>query len=306
MTNASFRLTASDGYKVTGVKWIPSNEINAIMILAHGMAEIIDRYDEFATFLVDNGIAVYGYNQRGHGPQASPIGHLNKKEWILMRTDLEMVSKMAIAEYPMLPCFILGHSMGSFLLRDLMNHTDLSQYTGIILSGVGFPSKIELVMGRLFSRLNLLFYGRMHRSNFINKVVFGNNNKNIESPKTSFDWLTRDEKIVNDYIDSPYCGNIHTSGFFNEFFSSIYRTLYSEKTHYENLPKMMIFSGASDPVGDYGKGSQKTTNDYILRGVDVTYKLYPDARHELLNEINRKEIYQTVLVWIQKQMRHRT
>lgn len=298
-----YEFTSFGEVAVKGYKWIKDTEPNYLLIISHGMAEVIDRYEEFAEFLLENNIFVYGHSHRGHGKTAlsvNELGYIGENGWMKMKEDLRAVVEMAKYEYPDVPTVLLGHSMGSFLARDFI--LDYSyMLDGIILSGTGFLSKLELYFARRFSGLELARLGPYKPSKKLNDLSFGKYNKKIKNPNTEFDWLSRDKGIVEKYIESEYCGAIHPASFYDELSSNLYRIFYTDifKNIKENLP-MLVFSGDQDPVGKYGRAVKKTASYYKAQGFLVTLKLYSGGRHEMLNEINRYEVYSDILAWIYK------
>lgn len=299
----AFELDSYGELKLKGYKWMTQEPVKGILILSHGMAEHIDRYDDFATFLNSHGFHVYGHSHRGHGKTAGSIaqlGILGENGWMKAKEDLRRVVQMGIEDCPHCPIFVLGHSMGSFLLRDfLLDYSDVIE--GAILSGTGFAPKWKLKLGKNIAAVQSKIKGTKHPSKLVDRLTFSSYNKAIKSPKTEFDWLSRDDEKVRAYIDDVYCGQVHSAGFFYDFSSNLLRILYAPV--FENkktqLP-IFIFSGDEDPVGDYGKGVVKSKKYYESEGFHTSLKLYPGGRHEMLNEINRDEVYNDVLNWLTK------
>lgn len=300
----SYTLDSYGEMTIKGYKWFDEQPKRGIIVLAHGMAETIERYDALANFLVKNGFVVYGYSHRGHGKTAGAIdklGIIGDSGWIKMKEDLRRAVDLGVTEYPGLPVFIIGHSMGSFLLRDYL--LDYSQtLKGAIISGTGFMPSMLLRLGRGIAAMECKIKGCKHPSKLIDKIAFGRNNKGIKNPITPFDWLSRDASIINAYMKDPFCGQMHTAGFFYEFFDNLLRILYTDSFSQkkENLP-LLILSGDSDPVGDYGRGVRRTQSYYEQHGFKTQLKLYPRGRHEMLNEINRLEVFQDILEWLNEQ-----
>ena len=218
----AYTLDSFGEVNIKGYKWFGDAPAKGIVLISHGMAETIDRYDAFANHLVEAGFVVYGHSHRGHGQTAgsvSNLGILGDNGWMKMKEDLKRALLMAKKEYPELPAFILGHSMGSFLLRDfLMDYSQMLD--GAIVSGTGFMPAPLLKVGRLIAGIECKLKGTKHPSKLIDKISFGGNNKRIENPQTPFDWLSRDAKAVEKYIDDPFCGVVHSSGFFYDFFDN--------------------------------------------------------------------------------------
>lgn len=287
---------------VRGHKWHnPELEPVGIVVISHGMAEHILRYEPFAEFLLDHRFVVYGHSHRGHGETAQSIdglGYLGTDGWNRMVADLETVIAMARSEYPQKPITIFAHSMGSYVARDWMTR-GYRAVSGIILSGTGYPSKIDLQIGLLLANLELTISRRDRPSKMLDKLSFGKFNARIENPKTPFDWLSRDEAIVKAYIESPYCGQIHPSGFFVEMAEALLRILYGKADGLRPEYPIFVLSGEADPVGGYVKGVMKVVNQYKNAGFKVATRLFPEGRHEMLNEINRQEVQASILKWLE-------
>lgn len=296
------KLTMRDGVKLHMRKWIPERP-QAAVLLIHGMAEHIDRYDDFACFLKANGIAVYGYDQRGHGKTAGHVdglGYFGTAGWPGVVEDCHEVVKHIKGEYPDIPLFLMGHSMGSFISRSYM-HT-YAGVQGLILSGTGadtgFLGRLLLGMVTISEKLR----GPKAEAKLISKLTNDELLKQIKPSRTPFDWLSRDEKIVDKYIEDPYCGTVFSTSFYRGLFKTV--TFVNSVRCVSVYPKSMpvfLFSGDRDPVGDYGKGVEKVKELLEVTGQeDVRLRLYKDARHECLNELNKEEVYRDILSWIEE------
>ena len=303
MTKTPFSINSFEDDHLAGYIWQPDSmeNLNGIVVISHGMAEVIERYDAFCMHLCEKNFVIYGVNQRGHGPNAQMLGYLGEDGWYKMKEDLKHIVEYAKSNIPDKPCYVLGHSMGSFVVRDfLIDYSYL--VNAVILSGTGFPPSLPIKFGKWLASNDMKKHGPKHINTFIDKMVFGNYNKKIESPKTPFDWLSRDSEIVNDYIQNPYCGVIHPSSFFYLFFSAIQRITQSIPfNNFKPSIPMLLISGDSDPVGDYGKGVKKSAEFYKTIGFNAEVKLFKDGRHEMLNEINRVEVFETISDWLLKQ-----
>lgn len=278
--------------------WLPENEPTAVIQLVHGMAEHIDRYDATARALVKAGYAVVGHNHLGHGTAARIKGYFAEKNgWQHLIDDVHILRQRIQMHNPGTPYILLGHSMGSFVVRCYM-----AQYAeglaGVILSGTGFFPKAVAMLGLSVANLVCLCGGEKKPSKLINSIAFGGSNKLFKPARTDFDWLTRDDAIVDSYVADPYCGFIFTGSAYRDFFSGLDRLTQVGKVP-SDLPVLM-FSGEKDPVGS-GDGVNKVAQQLREAGVkQVDVKLYPDARHEMLNEINREEVWQDIIRWIEE------
>jgi alpha-beta hydrolase superfamily lysophospholipase len=302
MKTETFTFKDETGLDVFVYKWVPSGTIKAVVQIAHGMAETAARYEGLAEQLTANGYLVYAHDHRGHGKTAGDvkkIGILGDDSFHFMVQNMRQLQGIINEQNPGLPVFLLGHSMGSFLLQRylcLYGH----HIQGAVLSGSNGHGGLLLEFGRLLARWEVFWRGRDTRSNLINKLSFGDYNKPFKPNRTSFDWLSRDEAEVDKYIANPYCGGVFSGGFFYDFFEGL--KLIQAKKEIQKIPKdlpIFILSGDKDPVGKFGKGVMKLVQAYKRMGqMNVHHKLYPGGRHEMLNETNRKEVMQDIITWL--------
>lgn len=279
------------------------NPIGILQII-HGMAEYIDRYDDFARFMVGKGFVVVGDDHLGHGDSVGEngtYGYFCKKDpaTVLVR-DEHRLKKLMEAKYPGVPYYILGHSMGSFIARNYLNRYG-SGIQGMIVMGTGNQSKALLGASKVLVGLTGFFCGEKHVAKFINKLAFGTYNRAIEDVKTNVDWLTKDEAIVDKYIADERCGFTFTVNGFRGLFELIYRL--QKPKNLVTIPKkipVFFVSGEEDPVGDYGEGVIGAKNDLVRAGLEnVSMKLYPGDRHEILNETDKDIVYQDIYEWLE-------
>lgn len=297
-------MTVSDHSKVYVKKWFKQNEQpKAIVQIAHGMAEHIERYNDFATFLVNNNIFVYGNDHRGHGKTGEQQGRFgyfsDTNGFRRVATDIYELTNHIKSEYPNTPLFLFGHSMGSFLARKYIQDYSLL-IDGVILSGTGYHTKVTTQLAkRLAEKLS-----PKEKSNLLNKLVFQAYNKKIPRHETEFDWLTRDKQAVQQYIADPYSGFVPTARFFYDLMDGL--QMIQQKEANQSIRKelpIFIMSGDADPVGNYGKGIWKTAHYYRSVGLkDLKVMLFAGGRHELLNEINKDEVYETIYEWITRKI----
>ena len=295
--------TCSDGHKLAYNLWLPSGDrIKAFVQILHGMAEYSDRYEKFALFLNSKGIGVFAPDHRGHGDTANPdeVGWFYESNgWERVCKDAFELADYITSLYSVSTTFLLGHSMGSFLARTLMvEHLDF--YSGVILSGTGANRGIEGKLGEFICKREIKKNGTKSRGTIVNKFFFKSLNKHIENSKTDFDWLSCDSNEVEKYIRDPKCGFICTYQFFLDLFEGI--KIANDPLKAAAIPKdlpILIISGENDPVGNMGKGVKKVYKLYKNAGIaDVSLKLLPNARHEILNEINKQEVYDIITSWI--------
>lgn len=290
--------------KIHAVKWKPDVEKPVcIFQIVHGMAEHIERYDEFATFLAQKGILVVGDDHLGHGksvPEGGTYGYFCKEDaaGVLVR-DEHRLKKIMQEQYPGVPYLILGHSMGSFIVRNYLFHYG-SGIGGAIIVGTGMQSKFTLLAARTVTAIQKWFLGPKHVGKFIDKASFGKFNDRFSPARTNADWLSRNEENVDRYLADPMCGFVFTLNGFAALFQLIHNCYDAEKI--EKMPKqlpVLLLSGADDPVGNYGKSVENVYRSYLEHGMqNVQMKLYEKDRHELLNEVDREQVYGEIYRWI--------
>lgn len=286
---------------------MPDGEPKAIVQIAHGIAEYIERYDDFMSFLAENGFIAVGNDHLGHGKSfvnEGDMGYLADKDgWWHIVDDVEILRVLMNHKYPKLPQVIFGHSMGSFVAR-----SHLIRYPGAfdaaIISGTGNQGKALVKGGLTMGNLVKAFNGAHHYSNFLNNLAFGTYNKIYENPRTDYDWLTRNEAIVDKYIADPLCGFVPSCGLFLDMMVGV--DFITEKSNLKDMKKdvpVFFVSGTMDPVGERGKGVMKAYNNFKKAGMkDVEIRLYVDGRHEMLNEINNEEVYTDILKWLKRKI----
>lgn len=303
-TFKDFYFNSSTGKnKIHARMCVPDAEPRAIVQIIHGIAEYIDRYDEFMSFLADNGIIAVGTDHLGHGKSIESEEQTGffayDNGWDYAVRDEEVLRLAMHENYPELPIIVFGHSMGSFMARTLLiRYPDA--FNAAIISGTGNQGAAlvngGLIMGNLVTGLK----GAHHYSKFLNNLAFGSYNKIYDNPKTEYDWLSRDEANVQKYIDDPLCGFIPSCSLFRDMMTGV--KFITNKKNLTAMNKDMpvyFMSGDMDPVGECGKGVQKAYNNFIEAGMkDVSIKLYPGGRHEMLNEINKDEVYTDILAWL--------
>ncbi|WP_310550861.1 alpha/beta hydrolase [Paenibacillus glufosinatiresistens] len=308
MSEQCFWMTDPVGVDIHIYSWLPDagQPLRGAVQIAHGMCETAGRYAEFAEALNTAGFAVYAGDHRGHGRTAGAVnllGDAGEDGFYWMRRDLTGIAGIIRERHPELPLFLMGHSMGSFLVQKLMGEDGPELYDGFLLTGSNGPRRL-LALGEWMARSQNWLRGDLHRSVLLNTVVFGTYNRSFSPVRTAFDWLSRDPEEVDRYIADPYCGAICTTRFFRDFFRLL-RELHTEETLAGLSPDkpVFLFSGDKDPVGLAGKGMIALADLYRSRGIrDVELKLYPGGRHELLHETNRAEVTADVLDWLQRHL----
>lgn len=285
----------------------PDGEVRGIVQIAHGIAEHVERYDDFARFLAENGFAVFANDHLGHGKSVNDESELGffaeTGGWEMVVEDMRKLHDLASEQHPDLPYFLFGHSMGSFLARTYIIYfrTGLD---GVILSGTGQQPKALVVGGKLLGKLEMSKNGAMYKSKKLNDLAFGKYNDGFDTTRTISDWLSRDEAEVDKYIADPLCGYIPSAGLFHDMMCGI--EFISKPRNLQRMKKdlpVYFMSGDADPVGENGKGVLRAYRSFLNAGMkDVAVKLYHEGRHEMLNELNKAEVYKDILNWIESEI----
>ncbi len=280
---------------------IDYGSIKGVVQISHGMAEYSNRYSRFAVELCKAGYAVFISDHVGHGASVSSremlgfFGEAKGEETFI--DDLKILTDMAKAEYPDLPFFMLGHGMGSLIAR---KYTAKYGYLldGVIYSGTS-GENVALGVGLLLANTMIKQNGPMHRSDVLDTIAFGAYNRKTQK-RTERDWSTRDEAEVDRIIADDLCGYKYTVSGMKVLFTTLKQV--TTRRWYNTIPLSMpifLISGSMDPVGDYSKGVKEVYRMLKKTGhKNVTMKIYEGARHEILNEINREEVYADIIEWI--------
>ncbi len=300
------RFTSSDGRsRVHGWVYAPNTPPVGMLQISHGMCEYIHRYHHFMEALCQLGFVVFGNDHIGHGESSDPenYGYFGEKNgYRHLVADLHRMSVIVKEKYPSLPLFLFGHSMGSFVARLYLSKY-ASDVDGAILCGSSGPNPLAKG-GILAASAAIKLKGSMWRSPQLSSLAFGNYNSKYDPQRTSFDWLTRDESIVDSYMQDAGCMFLFTASGLRDLFTMV--SLCNEKKWFRSLPKnlpVLLISGDMDPVGDYGKGIMTIHQKLLEAGMmDVSMILYPGARHELLNELNREEVLTDIHNWLKDQL----
>lgn len=292
-------LTAADGREIKLFAWLPEQEVRHVMVLSHGMAEHIQRYETFALACNAVGIAVYGANHRGHGRDAEVLGHYaDNNGWQKVISDLDLIID-DVAKRHTAPLVLLGHSMGSFIAQQyaILHGRKLD---GLVLSGSNYQNPVMYKLAALVSKVEKMRIGANSPSRFLDFISFGAFNGKFKPVRTASDWLSRDPVQVDKYINDDYCGFPCSPQFWLDFMSGL--TTISKKSEIAKIPNQLpiyIFSGDKDPVGLQGKGVLALEQHITNNGCDnVQCKLYPGGRHEMLNESNTDEVFNDVTNWV--------
>ena len=285
MAPSQFSYPSSDGLQITAYRWDPDGPPVAAVQITHGMGEHALRYDHVARALAEQGFAGYAQDHRGHGATADPAapGDLGEGSWPALVGDIGRLSAVIRTEHPGLPLILLGHSMGSFAVQQyLLDHS--ADVDGVILTGTAVIDLLEPALD-LSQPLDLALF-----------------NAAFQPARTDYDWLSRDDAMVDAYVADPMCGFGIDTGATKAMFEGARRLAEPGQVGAmrPDLP-VYIAAGEADPVNGGLALLTPLADRYRAAGLtDVTVRTYPQARHEILNEINRDEIIAAMISWINR------
>ena len=296
-----FYYLSQDGVtQIHAVEWIPEGEVKAVLQICHGMVEHIGRYHDFAEFMASHGFYVIGHDHLGHGHSVTDskklgyFGEPDGNDYVV--GDIHQLRVMVAEKYPSIPYFMLGHSMGSFLLRQYLGlHSE--GLAGAIVMGTGEQPSIVLAAGKLVCKVIGTVKGWYYRSEFVNNLAVGSYRKKLGAA-----WLSKNLENVEKYAADPLSGFIFTVDAYYHMFNGMARMNRQEKKEMtlKTLPIFFV-AGKEDPVGNYGKGVENVYQKYVAAGYeDVSIKLYEEDRHEILNELDRDVVFDDILTWLEK------
>lgn len=303
-----FTQEVKNGLVLQGYSWrTPGVSVRAALLIMHGMTEYALRYHEFSSFLADNGVLVFAFDMRGHG-KTSP-DYLNRGHFaddggaLLLAEDLlniqSRVKDVLIKDgYGDIPLFLYGHSLGSLIVLKALAVAKGEGLSGVVLSGLPeCPAATDA--GLLLARLQSRMFGRHAEGKFLTRLAFGAYNKRINPVRTSKDWLSRDEAIVDAYVADPDCMFFFkTSGFVGLLELTKQSIDKRQLDGLEPSLSVLLIAGEEDPCSGYGKAPRILAERFRAAGHEVTLKIYPGARHEVHNEINRADVYRDALSFI--------
>lgn len=292
-------LESDDGHRILVNCWQPDGEVRALMHIFHGLGEHAARYDRFARESVAHGYVVVAHNHRGHGEDCAPngLGHYaDDNGWNRVINDALQVQQDLIRRFPGLPLILFGHSMGSHIAQSfVMRHPE--HVSALVLSGSTWPNRLQLRMGQFLATVAVWINGSQEKSALLNKMSFGDFNKRFSPNRTEFDWLSRDPLEVDKYVADPMCGAPSSNQLWKDLLGGMLEISTAKAVaKIPDLP-VLILGGTLDPVG----GASRLTalaDAYRANGHSrVTLSVYPDGRHEMLNETNRDAVTKDIHEW---------
>ena len=311
VTKNEFKVLSSDGiHTLSGVIYVPDGEVKGFFHIVHGMTEYIGRYDKIMSELTQEGWICFGYDNLGHGHTVndkSELGFIaSKKGWDLLCKDVKVFCDAVRAHFPHLselPYVLMGHSMGSFIVRlasEKYVHPDK-----LIIMGTG-GSNPAAAPGLILIELIKLFRGKKHVSKLIYKLAFGGYNKPFTSesdtlPDAPQPWITNDSNVRKAYMNDEFCNFLFSVTAMGDLIRLMKYS--NRRAWFKNLPKdipVLLVSGKDDPVGNFGCGVEQVYSRLKKQNAIVERKLYTNARHEILNDITYPEVKKDILSFLQK------
>jgi alpha-beta hydrolase superfamily lysophospholipase len=299
--------SSGDGITIYVYRWLPADlaQAKGVLHIVHGSIEHAMRYDRFAQFLVQNGYIVVASDYRGHGKTGAEndqfnIFSLQDNGWRMTVEDLHDLNQQIATDYPNKPLVMMGHSMGSFLVRHYMGvhgHT----LAGAIIMGTGRAAQWLTQTAQVIAKLLRMVGDKKRLTPFMHKLVYGQLNDAMDNPKTDYDFLSRDSAEVQKYIDDPWCGNTITVDYAHEFATGlmVINDPYFIKQTRTDIP-LLFTSGKADPVGGEDANFVHEVAQMYRDGGNehITVTIYDEARHEILNETNRDQVMADILAWM--------
>lgn len=291
------------GGKIHACRWEPDEAPKAVVQLVHGIAEYVERYDTFARFLNSLGYLVVAEDHMGHGGSIcneTPKGCF-KGGWMSAIADSYRLLEDTHKAFPDIPYVLFGHSMGSFMARSILAKYPDSGISAAVICGTAWMATPVVAMGAMLCKASCLLRGETKTNKMLSDIAFGKNNDRVEHPRTKSDWLSRDDAIVDAYEADPLCGFLPSAGLLRDMMNGI---LYIQKNDTLNAMKkdlpILFIAGGDDPVGDYGDGVRKAAEEFKKHGMkDVSVKIYPLCRHEILNELNKEAVFADIVKWME-------
>ena len=277
---------------------------HGVVQISHGMAEHLGRYENFISYLNEEGFHVIIHNHRGHGDRLidGKIGFFaTKGGWSYLVDDLISIHEWAVKQYPELPHILLGHSMGSWIAMSALQK--VTDFNAALISGSSKPKALETIVQKLLVRIETLRLGPSGYSNFLHKTIFGGFNAKFKDTNTPNDWLSRDQLSVDDYTKDPLCGFVVTNQLWLDVIEGVSNIFISDNLDLisKKMP-MLVFSGSEDPVGGMGKGTKELHNSLVESGCKSTLLLIQGARHETLNETDKIDTYQHIVSFLKNSL----
>ena len=291
-----FEYPSKGGGMIHAYRWEPEGKPIAMVQLVHGIAEHMLRYEDFARFLTSKGLLVIAEDHMGHGKSHGTAAPLYfEGGWTAAADDTYALLELTKKEYPDLPRFIFGHSMGSFLTRTLLFRHPEADWRGAVICGTGWQPSVVLTAGRAVCAMECRRLGATGHSNLLKSLMFGAYNRKFKPTRTPNDWICSNTEVVDRYTVDPLCGGNATVGLCRDMLQGI--AMIQKRENLAAMPKnlpVFFIAGEKEPVGNMGEGVKRTFHAFQKAGMShASMKLY-EGRHEILNEKNHREVYEDV------------
>lgn len=303
VTREEFYVNSSDKvHMIHGYRWYdPEKGIRGVLQMVHGMLEYIERYDELARYMASEGYFVVGHDHLGHGDSVdspSELGYVGAQGAVLWLKDIELVRKMAVSYAPAAPFILLGHSMGSFLVRRyLIYHGE--RVDGAVIMGTGHQPALLVKAGLGITYLSMLRRGSRGCSRLLNNMTCRGFAKRYPDNAHTGSWMSRDPQVLITALADPKMNYEFSLNAFEALFRTVEEVVDIRRA--ARMPKelpLLILSGDKDPVGDNGKGVRRFAAMLKkLRMKDVTFRLYPENRHELIHDLDKRQVMEDIRSW---------
>lgn len=287
--------------KIHGCRWEPQGKPKAVVQIVHGIAEHIERFESFAVYLNSLGYVVVAEDHMGHGRSISedcPRGYFHGG-WFTAVEDTRVLMKHTMTKYPDIPYILIGISMGSFMVRTLLAKYPDSGISGAVICGTAWQDAAVLRAARGLCGVICRAVDETKPSPILQKMMFGSYNQGIKKPQSPNTWLCRDEDVVRAYDDDPLCGFTASAGLYRDMLEGI--DYIQQPEHIAAMDKslpVLFIAGDRDPVGSYGKGVSACADAFAGAGMEnVTVKLYPGDRHDVLNELDKLTVWTDIKEW---------
>tara|TARA_R110002073_G_scaffold15927_1_gene61987 strand:+ start:31 stop:948 length:918 start_codon:yes stop_codon:yes gene_type:complete len=297
----TFKHTAKDGTELHAYRWTPEGDVRATIYLAHGMGEHAGRYDWTANKLTERGYLVIANDHRGHGLTAKTLGDFGTDGW--NRTIDDIYDMMDTYSTQGKPKILMGHSMGAMLSQQFVTRYGFTLDALVLSGSPGFGPLVMNWVIRFLCWFENKRLGALKESNLLGGLIFGAANKAFEADNPNangFEWLSRDEAEVQKYMDDEYCGFVPFPASLGEIFAGVGTS--QDKHQIRDIPQELpiyVFSGTADPVHNDLKNINRLLNAWRNRGLTTTTKFYADGRHEMLNEINKEDVIENLIAWLE-------
>ena len=284
----------------------PQGKIRGIIQIVHGITEHMGRYQEFTNYCTNHGFIIYGIDLVGHGKslyQGHIKGYFGKEgSWENVVNDVYNSYLQIKENYPDLPYYLIGFSLGSFIVRNLMIENRSLKINACLLLGTGYQSPILLKMVKFVVKQNGKKAGEEHSTSLIDNLAFKNYNKKFKDASSNADCLLEDKKARKQYSNDPLCLKHVSAGLFRELLNGMIITNDSKAKIYLQCP-VYLLSGKNDAVGEFGKGVNKAATLLLKQGANIKkIKLFENMRHDILHGKNCQEVYAYILDIIEKNL----